>query len=473
MPEDDKFERKGMVHQHIQDPILNFYNIPTGNKNKLGEGSFGMVAKATSKATNAVFAVKSIEKKHLKDAEKFKVEIMIMKEMDHPNIVKLFETFEDKKYLYLVLELCEGGELFDEIIEQGCFSEHDAARYMSQILGAILYMHKHHITHRDLKPENFLLEEKTSKNKDAPIKVIDFGLSCKFTEGKFLSTKAGTPYYVAPQVLQGKYDEKADVWSCGVLMYVLLCGYPPFYGDNDNEILAMVKKGVFDFPEEEWNEVSSQGKGLVEKLLTFEPAKRPSCEEALKHDWFAKNADGKYTALKEQPLKALNTKLKSFHQSSKLKKVALTAIARNLAASQIKDLTEIFKALDDNNDGTLTYPEMVKAMEAKKIAVPEDLMALMKEIDSDGSGSIDYTEFVAATLDKRMYIGEQNLWQAFRVFDLDGDGKITQEELKSVLSADGVGNHLDNAKIKEMIAEADKNGDGQIDFEEFKAHMTT
>merc|ERR1719428_2172622 len=147
-------------------------------------------------------------------------------------------------------------------------------------------MHKHDITHRDLKPENFLLE---TKEKDAPLKVIDFGLSCKFVKGKPLTTKAGTPYYVAPEVLKGSYDHKADVWSCGVLMYVLLCGYPPFYGDNDSEILAMVKRGEYDFPPEEWDEVSKEAKDLIGMLLKFDPTKRPECEEALSHTWFQRN----------------------------------------------------------------------------------------------------------------------------------------------------------------------------------------
>jgi calcium-dependent protein kinase len=186
------FARDGLVSEHNKEPLSKFYAV---DKNKMGEGSFGSVAKGKSKANEQIVAIKSIQKKQVKEAE-----IKIMKALDHPNIVRLYETFEDSKMLYLVMELCEGGELFDKIIDDGFFSEVDAARCMTQILGAMFYLHKNNITHRDLKPENFLLQ---SKAKDAPIKVIDFGLSCKFVVGKPLSTKAGTPYYVAPQVLKG------------------------------------------------------------------------------------------------------------------------------------------------------------------------------------------------------------------------------------------------------------------------------
>jgi calcium-dependent protein kinase len=456
------FNRDGLVNEHRTEPITQFYKV---DKAKLGEGSFGSVCKATHKDTQKVIAVKNIAKKNLKDAQKFKEEVQLMKELDHPNIVRIFETFEDSRCLYLIMELCEGGELFDKIIDLGYFSEHDAATCLSQILSAIFYLHKHMITHRDLKPENFLLE---TKAKDSPLKVIDFGLSCKFTAGKPLTTKAGTPYYVAPQVLQGSYDHKADVWSCGVLLYVLLCGYPPFYGDNDGQILAMVKKGEFDFPPEEWDEVSNDAKELVGKLLAFDPAKRPECEEALAHGWFAKNKD---PANKESLKGNFMGKLKTFHKSGKLKKVALTAIARTLPAKEIKELTDAFKALDVNGDGTLTYQEVVETMKTQKLEVPADLLEIMKDIDSDGSGQIDYTEFVAATLDKRMYISKENAWIAFRQFDLDGDGKISPEELQQVLGADGVGDHFDTAKVAEMIKEADTNGDGVISFEEFLEHM--
>lgn len=178
-----------------------------------------------------------------------------MRTLDHPNIIKLYETFEDARNVYLVMELCEGGELFDRIIEKQHFSEKEAREIFKQIAQGLAHCHANHICHRDLKPENFLL---LNKSDSSPIKIIDFGLSHIFEEqkeGQFnkiqMTTRAGTPYYIAPEVLAGKYDEMSDVWSLGVILFILLSGLPPFYGKNDAEILDMVKQRKYslDIPE--------------------------------------------------------------------------------------------------------------------------------------------------------------------------------------------------------------------------------
>merc|ERR1719199_1603179 len=190
--------------------------------------------------------------------------------MDHPNIIKLFESFEDHRNIYLILELATGGELFDRIIETGHFTEVQAAIVMQQILRGIFYMHEIKLTHRDLKPENFLFQTKDPIEK-CTLKIIDFGLSCKFGEGAVLTTKAGTPYYVAPQVLQGRYDQASDLWSCGVIMYVLLCGYPPFYGETDSEVLNKVRSGRFSFGSSCWRAVTQDAKDLIRELIKMDP----------------------------------------------------------------------------------------------------------------------------------------------------------------------------------------------------------
>jgi calcium-dependent protein kinase len=168
------------------------------------------------------------------------------------------------------MEICSGGELFDRIIETGHFTEVQAAIVMQQILRGIFYMHEIKLTHRDLKPENFLFQTKDPIEK-CTLKIIDFGLSCKFSEGSVLTTKAGTPYYVAPQVLAGKYDQSADLWSCGVIMFVLLCGYPPFYGETDADVLTKVRLGNFTFNAADWKNVSEDAKNLIRMLLKMSP----------------------------------------------------------------------------------------------------------------------------------------------------------------------------------------------------------
>jgi calcium-dependent protein kinase len=214
--------------------------------------------------------------------------------LDHPNVLKLYEYFEDAKNVYLITELCTGGELFDRIIKEEFFSEKIAARIFKQILQPLNYCHQHGIAHRDLKPENFLFE---TDDAEADIKVIDFGLSkilkhpdikdglTNHGKGNVkdldrMNTRAGTPNYISPEVLAGNYGVECDLWSAGCILYILLCGYPPFYGDDDQQILEMVQRGKFDFDGEEWDEISKEAKDLIKKLIC-KPEKRLTAEEAL------------------------------------------------------------------------------------------------------------------------------------------------------------------------------------------------
>jgi len=298
------------------------------------------------------------------------------------------------------MELCAGGELFDKIIASGRFSEVQAAILMQHIVRAIYYMHSSHVCHRDLKPENFLFLTKEPIEKNT-LKIIDFGLSCKFEANQVLTTKAGTPYYVAPQVLAGKYDQLSDLWSCGVIMYVMLCGYPPFFGETDAEVLSKVRLGNFSFNQTDWKNISEDAKNLIRFLLKMNPKDRYTAEQTLNHDWI-KNKAPKATNVCLQQNQLEN--LRSFRSQNKLKKAALQVIASQLNEIQIKALRDIFMALDDNSDGLLTAAEMREGLAKAKLQdIPDDLKEILMDVDSDGSGVIDYTEFLAATLDKRVY----------------------------------------------------------------------
>lgn len=440
------------------------------DKKMLGQGSYGSVFKAQSRDTKAIRAVKSISKAQVKNMERFKQEIAIMKVMDHPNVIKLFETFEDHRNIYLVMELCGGGELFDRIIESGHFTETQCAIIMQQILRAIYYMHNIGIMHRDLKPENFLFVQANEPIEKSTLKIIDFGLSCRFTENSTHKTKAGTPYYVAPQVLAGKYSQECDVWSCGVIMYVMLCGYPPFYGDTDADVLAKVRVGTFAFTNSDWKNITEDSKDLIRKMLKYNPTERYKAKDCLNHIWIQNKAPQATNV----PLQTnFVSHLRSFRSQNKLKKAALHVIAQQMDESRIAELRAIFESLDENGDGQLSHAEMRDGIKKSGLKdLPPDLQELLENIDSDGSGSIDYTEFLAVSLANHQYMQEDVCWAAFRVFDRNGDGKISQKELEQVLlnNAD-LGGVEGLANVADILKDADTNGDGEIDFQEFVAMM--
>lgn len=225
------------------------------------------------KETKALRAVKIINKRYISDEEREKLlnEIDILKKLDHPNILKLYEFFQDQKRYFLVTELCNGGELFDKIAEEQQFSEIDAAKIIKQILSAVNYCHQRNVVHRDLKPENILMNRDVN---DPKITIIDFGTSGIFAQGEKMDQKYGTPYYIAPEVLNNNYDEKCDLWSIGVILYILLCGYPPFNGANDDQIIKRVKQGKYRTDDEEWANISPEAIDLVNRLLTYNPNER-------------------------------------------------------------------------------------------------------------------------------------------------------------------------------------------------------
>jgi calcium-dependent protein kinase len=446
-------------------------------KQKIGHGTYGTVLKAVHNNTGAARAVKKIQKNRFKGQgrlEQIRQEIAIMKEMDHPGILKLYETYEDRTNLYLVMELCKGGELFDRLCDQRDgstrpLSEENSAFYMKQILAAVYYMHSNGKMHRDLKPENFLLLGPSDHD---PLKVIDFGLACRFKPGDVQKTRVGTPYYVSPQVLGGPYTEKSDVWSCGVICYIMLCGFPPFYGETDPEIMAMVKRGHFSFPSPEWLAVSSEAKGLIEALLQYHEAKRLSAEEALHHPWIQRTVRWSHEITVTSAQRIVNN-FKNFHMQGRLKKVAMTMIAQHLKEEQIEELRGLFETIDLNDDGTLTFIEIKDALSTANPDLARSIEDYLGEIDSDASGVIEYTEFLAAAMERRMYIRRDVCWDAFQVLDINSDGVITKEELQKVLSSDDVQNLHPMDSIEEMIKEVDLNNDGLVDFEEFFQMMNS
>jgi len=343
----------------------------------------------------------------------------------------------------------------------------DAADIMKQVLSALLYCHATNVVHRDLKPENVLLD---SNEKGTTIKIIDFGAAEIFDPKHILTERSGTPYYIAPEVLKHSYNSKCDIWSAGVMMFVLLVGYPPFDGSTDEEIMANVVKGKYSMTGETWNLISKEAKELIKKMLTYEPEKRITAIEALQDVWIASKAQKIQKEVVPMTISALNN-LKKFRADAKLKQATMTFIVSQLVdEKEKKNLRKVFQALDANGDGKLSKEELVNGYEQVcGVSVSMDeLTKAFDAIDMDKSGAIDYNEFLVATLSEKKILSHANIKEAFDMMDKDGSGAISVDEIKTLLS---VGQSVPDEVFKAIVKEVDTNGDGEISYEEFNSML--
>ena len=451
--------------------------------NYIGKGGFGRVYKVRHKLSNQFRAMKIIKCKadnpHSNSTEILK-QINILKTLDHPNIIKIYEFYSTDKYIYIINELCTGGELFNKIVEVKYFTESTACFIMRQLLSAVAYCHDKGVIHRDLKPENILIENSEEKDKEYfHIKIIDFG-TCEILKKKKLTEQIGTSFYIAPEVLKNGYNEKCDLWSCGVILYILLCGSPPFYGKNEKEIFQKILDGNVNFKHKIWNKISDDAKNLVIKLLQVDPSKRLSAAEALEDDWFKKNININIIneVQNQNNFNIFIQNISEFCAEQKLQQATLAFLVHNFAPKEeLNELKKIFFAFDKNGDGKLSKEEFVTGLtnidynfnfglnEEEK----ENIDGLIKNIDSDNNGFITFEEFLIASINKEKILTEKNLKMAFDVFDRDKNGGISHEELKYIL-----GEYNPNAREylwKKMIQQIDLNQDGQISYEEFHKMM--
>merc|ERR1712000_781480 len=265
----------------------------------LGRGAFSVVKKVTSKRSGRTYAVKIIDKKNVgQDMQRLRIEIDILTRVKHPNIINLKEIMEDDDTLYIITELVTGGELFDKIVELGAYTEAAAATLVLNMVSAIDYLHSMNIVHRDLKPENLLLKDDSDISE---VKLADFGLSKIISDGvqkQMMQTACGTPGYVAPEVLTADgYDKEVDLWSIGVITYILLCGFPPFYNEHLPILFESIMKAEYDYPEDYWDEISDTAKNFIDRLLVVEPDKRMTTKQALEHPWLSGQASTKKLAV--------------------------------------------------------------------------------------------------------------------------------------------------------------------------------
>ncbi|XP_028426564.1 calcium/calmodulin-dependent protein kinase type 1D isoform X1 [Perca flavescens] len=317
---------RGETWKKQVDDIKKFFDF----KEVLGTGAFSEVVLAQEKLTGRMFAVKCIPKKALKGKESsIENEIAVLRKIKHENIVALEDIHESPDHLYLIMQLVSGGELFDRIVEKGFYTEKDASTLIRQVLDAVNYLHKMGIVHRDLKPENLLYFNPQDESK---IMISDFGLSKMEGSGDVMSTACGTPGYVAPEVLAQKpYSKAVDCWSIGVIAYILLCGYPPFYDENDSKLFEQILKADYEFDAPYWDDISDSAKDFIGSLMEKDPAKRFTCDQALRHPWIAGD-----TALCKNIHESVSRQIKKNFAKSKWRQAFnATAVVRHMRRLQL------------------------------------------------------------------------------------------------------------------------------------------
>ena len=444
----------------------------------LGEGAFASVYCVQNKYTDVICAMKVINKYFNCSAEDDKEilnEINILRSMDHPGVLKIFEFYSNKESYSIVTELCPGGELFQQIIDKGPFNEKYSAYIMYQLFSAVNYCHKMHIIHRDLKPENILI---VNKDKDGypTIKVCDFGTSKIFEKGAVQRKLVGSSYYIAPEVLKKSYNEKCDVWSCGVIMYILLSARPPFGGQDDNDIMERVATGIYDLESPPFDKLSSSALDLIRNLLNMDVKQRFTAEQALNHPWFKENKSQElYNKINDsETMKNLILNLKSYKRTSVIQETALAYLVHHFP--QIKDVInscKLFNQMDKSGDGKITKAELLKGLSEryKSKTLEQDVDAIYKNLDMDNNGYIGYEEFVRAAVSKEYFVKDNVLRFAFRYFDKDDSGEITFDEIENLFTQSIPDKSKVHETLKSIIQEVDRNNDDKITFEEFSVVM--
>ncbi|XP_012276429.1 calcium/calmodulin-dependent protein kinase type II alpha chain isoform X16 [Orussus abietinus] len=368
-------------------------------KEELGKGAFSVVRRCVQKSSGLEFAAKIINTKKLssRDFQKLEREARICRKLQHPNIVRLHDSIQEENYHYLVFDLVTGGELFEDIVAREFYSEADASHCIQQILESVHHCHHHGVVHRDLKPENLLL---ASKAKGAAVKLADFGLAIEVQgEAQAWYGFAGTPGYLSPEVLKKEpYGKPVDIWACGVILYILLVGYPPFWDEDQHRLYSQIKAGAYDYPNPEWDTVTPEAKNLINQMLTVNPSKRITASEALKHPWICQRERVASVVHRQETVDCL----KKFNARRKLKGAILTTMiaTRNFSSkydaqgrsiitkkgdfSQVKESTDSSTTIEDDD---------VKARRQEIIKMTEQL------IESINTGDFEaYTKICDAHL---------------------------------------------------------------------------
>ncbi|KAG6735409.1 hypothetical protein POTOM_061985 [Populus tomentosa] len=529
--------KKNSTAKKTPQPIRVLTGVPKENieerylvDRELGRGEFGVTYLCIERDSRELLACKSISKRKLRtavDIEDVRREVAIMKHLPkNSSIVSLKEACEDDNAVHLVMELCEGGELFDRIVARGHYTERAAAAVTRTIVEVVQLCHKHGVIHRDLKPENFLF---ANKKENSPLKAIDFGLSIffkpgEYEEGERFSEIVGSPYYMAPEVLKRNYGPEIDIWSAGVILYILLCGVPPFWAESEQGVAQAILRGIIDFKRDPWPNISESAKSLVRQMLEPDPKLRLTARQVIEHPWLQNAKKAPNVPLGD----VVKSRLKQFSMMNRFKRKALRVIADFLSIEEVEDIKEMFMKMDTDGDGIVSVEELKTGLrnfgsqlaesevqmlieavsilyasqfqelrdwlvnEACFVLISDCLMGFGSdkaeyekktnkgdiktdvkafEVDTNEKGKLDYGEFVAVSLHLRRMANDEHIHKAFSYFDKDGNGYIEPDELRDALMEDGADDCTDVAN--DIFQEVDTDKDGRISYDEFVAMMKT
>ena len=466
-----KFDSDLLISEADKDPYEEYKEVKL-----LGEGSYGKVYLVNHKIIGFSRAMKIIEK--VEDVDENNVleilnEINVLKKIDHPNIIKIFECYMQNNNYYLVTEYCNGGELF-ELVNDTHFTETQVAYIMYQLFSAINYCHKMKIIHRDLKPENILITK--NENNFIDIKVCDFGTAQIFKKGDIQNETIGSLYYVAPEVINKEYNSKCDLWSCGIIMYILLTRKLPFSGRTDDEVISNI---IYkDYNSKRLTTFSEEAKDLISKLLEKDINKRINAETALNHKFFITHkVKEMFNDIKDQnKINKFVSNLRLYKRKSILQETTIAYLVHNFPEmEEIVDACKLFNKIDLNDNGQITLNDFhvgLSLILGNNNLKDDDFVEIFANLDTNNDNYLGYEDFVRGVIDKNKLLNDKILEYAFKHFDKENTGFITVKEIGNIFRGHIKMGDIDEG-IKKIIAETGKDENGKISYEDFKKYMTS